>query len=68
MSLPATPNPFPTLREGYALGANEHRGFVNVWNWLTGIMRKAKDFFCLGLNNRTGDISVVAGEGIDVIT
>lgn len=68
MSLPATPNPFPTLREGYALGANEHRGFVNVWNWLTDIMRKAKDFFCLGLNNRTGDISVVAGEGIDVIT
>ena len=41
MSLPDTPNPFPTLREGLALGANEHRGFVCVWNWLCGIMRMA---------------------------
>ena len=68
MSLPATPSPFPTLKEGYALGAADHRGFVNVWNWLCGIMRKAKEYFCLAMNNRTGEISLIAGEGIDVTT
>jgi hypothetical protein len=68
MSLPMSPDPFPTLKEGLALGARDHRGFVNVWNWLCGIMRKAKDYFCLGLNNRTGDVSLIAGEGIDVTT
>lgn len=68
MSLPATPNPYPTLKEGLALGAREHAGFVNVWNWLCGIMREAKKYFTLGINGRTGDINVVAGEGINVTT
>jgi len=68
MSLPATPNPFPTLREGLALGAREHSGFVNVWNWLCNIMRNAKEYFTFGVNGRSGDINVVAGEGINVTT
>lgn len=68
MNLPTQPNPFPTLREGLALGAREHSGFVNVWNWLCGIMKKAKDYFILGINDRTGNVNVVAGEGINVTT
>ena len=66
MNMPAEPNPFPTLKAGLALGAKDHRGFVNAWNWLCGIMRAAKDYFCLGVNGRTGNVNIIAGEGINV--
>ena len=68
MSLPSTPDPFPTLKEGLALGADDHTGFVNVWNWIAGIMRQAKDYFTFGVNGRSGDLNLVAGEGISVTT
>ena len=66
MSMPEPPNPCPLLKGGLALGAREHRGFAVAWNWLLGILRKAEKFFCLSINGRTGNINVVAGNGIDV--
>ena len=68
MALPATPDPCPDLQEGLALGAPEHAGFVAAWNWIVGIFRKAKDFFVFGVNGRTGEIEIVAGDGINVLT
>lgn len=64
--IPPHPNPFPTLRDGLAIGAPEHRGFVAVWNWVADIMRRAAECFCLGVNGRTGSLSIIGGEGIDV--
>lgn len=66
--LPSEPSPFPTLREGFAIGASENAGFVNAFNWIAEILRKASDFFCLGVNDRSGKINIVAGEGINVTT
>lgn len=62
------PSPCPTLREGLSLGAREHSGFVNVWNWIVDIFRNAKNKLVLAVNGRTGDLSIVAGTGIDVVT
>lgn len=61
------PSPCPTLCEGLAIGANEHRGFINVWNWIVDIFRNVKDNLVIGINGRQGDISIVAGSGIDVV-
>ena len=68
MAFPDTPDPCPDLQEGLALGAPEHAGFVAAWNWIVGIFRKAKDFFVFGVNGRTGEIEIVAGDGINVLT
>ena len=68
MALPITPNPFPTLKQGLSLGAPEHRGFAAAWNWLADIMRKAKDYFVLDLNGKHGEVSIVGGDGIQVVT
>lgn len=62
------PNPCPTLKQGLALGASEHAGFVAVWNWIVDLFRSPKDNFVIGVNDRTGKINIVAGEGVDVIT
>ena len=66
MALPDTPDPCPDLREGLALGAPEHTGFVAAWNWVVGIFRKASDYLCLGVNDITGEVNIVAGNGIKV--
>lgn len=63
---PPEPNPFPALREGLAIGAPEHRGFIAAWNWMADIMRRAAECFCLGVNGRTGRLCLIGGEGIDV--
>lgn len=68
MALPIVPSPFPTLRPGLSLGAPEHQGFVNAWNWMAGVLKKAKDFFVLALNGRHGEMSIVGGAGIQVVT
>lgn len=65
--IPSTPNPCPNLQEGLALGASEHQGFVAVWNWIVDIFRNIKKYLPTAINNRTGNISIVAGTGIDVI-
>jgi hypothetical protein len=61
------PEPCPTLRAGLAIGAKEHNGFVNVWNWIVDVFRNIKDKLVTGINGRTGDISIVAGKGIEVV-
>ena len=68
MSLPIAPNPFPTLRQGLSLGAPEHQGFAAAWNWLTGVMRKAKDYLVLDVNGKHGELTIVGGDGIQVTT
>ena len=68
MSLPIAPNPFPTLRQGLSLGAPEHQGFAAAWNWLTGVMRKAKEYFVLAVNGKHGELTIVGGDGIQVVT
>lgn len=68
MAKPTPPLPCPTMKEGLALGAPEHRGFVRVWNWLMDALRHATKYFVTTINNRTGDVAIVAGEGIDIFT
>lgn len=60
------PSPCPILQEGRAIGAEENTGFVAVWNWIAGFFQTIKDNIVTGINNRKGDIYIVAGEGIDV--
>ncbi len=57
----------PTLREGLALGAPEHAGFVAMWNWICGFFRSIREQIPTDVNGRTGRIAIVAGEGIDVV-
>lgn len=61
------PNPCPTLREGLSLGAKEHAGFCDVWNWIIDFFRNLKENVVTKVNDRTGKINIVAGDGIDVI-
>lgn len=61
------PNPCPTLREGLSLGAKEHAGFCDVWNWIIDFFRNLKENVVTKVNDRTGRINIVAGDGIDVI-
>lgn len=60
------PSPCPTLQEGRAIGAEENTGFVAMWNWLVSFFQTIKENIVTGINNRTGDVFIVAGEGIDV--
>lgn len=68
MALPVLPDPCPTLKMGRALGAPDHTGFVAVWNWIVGVFKKARDYFVLSINGRTGCVDIVAGSGINVST
>lgn len=62
------PNPVPTLKEGLALGAPVHIGFVRMWNWIVDFFRTADQRIVTELNGRTGRVSIVAGNGVEVIT
>lgn len=64
--IPQLPNPCPTLKEGLALGADEHKGFVKTFNWIVDFFKKIKDRIPTSINDRTGKIAIVAGSGIDV--
>ncbi len=63
----AIPNPCPTLREGLSLGAAEHSGFCSCWNWIIDFFRNIRENVVTKVNGRTGKISIVAGDGIDVV-
>lgn len=65
--IPQLPNPCPTLKEGLALGADEHKGFVKTFNWIVDFFKKIKDRIPTSINDRTGKIAIVAGSGIDVV-
>lgn len=65
--IPQLPNPCPTLKEGLALGADEHKGFVKTFNWIVEFFRKIKERIPTSINDRTGKIAIVAGSGIDVV-
>ena len=66
--IPPLPNPCPTLREGKFIGAQEHSGFVRTFNWLINILRNIKEYLPTEVNGRTGNISIVAGDGVEVVT
>lgn len=68
MALPATPSPCPNLRPGLALGAPEHQGFAATWNWVVGIFRNAAKYIVSSINGAAGDMSIVGGTGIQVVT
>lgn len=68
MALPITPNPFPVLRSGLSLGAPSHQGFCAAWNWMADILKKASDYFVLGINGKHGEISIVGGDRIQIST
>jgi len=61
------PNPCPTLREGLSLGAKEHSGFCECWNWVMDFFRNIRENVVTKVNDRTGKINIVAGDGIDVV-
>lgn len=61
------PNPCPTLREGLSLGAKEHSGFCECWNWVMDFFRNIRENVVTKVNDRTGKIKIVAGDGIDVV-
>ena len=61
------PNPCPTLREGLSLGAQAHAGFCEVWNWIIDFFRNLKENVVTKVNDRTGKVNIVAGNGIDVV-
>lgn len=65
--IPNLPDPCPTLKEGLALGADEHKGFVKTFNWIVDFFRKIKERIPTSINDRTGKIAIVAGNGIDVV-
>lgn len=65
--IPNLPDPCPTLKEGLALGADEHKGFVKTFNWIVDFFRKIKERIPTSINDRTGKIAIVAGSGIDVV-
>lgn len=62
------PTPCPVLQKGQALGSSHHVGFVAVWNWIIDFFQNIKTYIPVGINNRTGNVYVVAGKGIDVKT
>lgn len=65
--IPNLPDPCPTLKEGLALGADEHKGFVKTFNWVVEFFKKIKERIPTSINDRTGKIAIVAGNGIDVV-
>lgn len=68
MALPALPSPCPDLRPGRSLGAPEHQGFAATWNWILGIFRNASKYIVSSVNGASGDISISAGDGVDIHT
>lgn len=68
MALPSVPAPCPTLRPGLSLGAPEHQGFAATWNWIVGIFRNAAKYLVSSVNGTAGDLAVVGGNGIQVVT
>ena len=62
------PSPCPTLQRGKAIGSSENAGFTTMWNWIVDFFQNIKKYITVGINNRTGNIYLVAGKGIDVNT
>lgn len=62
------PSPCPTLQKGKAIGSSENAGFTTMWNWIVDFFQNIKKYIAVSVNNRIGQIYIVAGKGIDVKT
>lgn len=50
------------------MGSKQHKGFVNTFNFIVDFFKHIKDYIPVGINNRSGNMYIVAGKGIDVKT